>query len=276
MSHFVALVLVAGDTKADDVQERIGEALAKFNENLEVPEYDRKCWCVGKKAESDARDIAGCKCGTIDVVRANYGTRPEISAASKRERELQFSRVKLTAEEKAEYAALDKFTSNEWAAAIAPFVAAESEARAAHPLKDAADPECDECHGSGTVKSTRNPLSKWDWWVIGGRWAGWVRGIGDNMPEDVNMFENAEGSARAKRERQAIKNNARHVSEFPSPIPDELIPWAIVTPDGEWHEKGSMGWFGMSSGDKPEWKDGARAILAQHPTALAVAVDLHI
>lgn len=276
MSHFVALVLLAGDTNPDDVEDRLNDVLAKYSENLEVTEYDRKCWCVGRKAAKEAHDDAESKCGTIESIRIRHNARPEIAAASKREVQLQFSQTKLTAEEKAEYVTLDKFTSEQWAAAIAPFIAAEADALNAHPLRDSSDPGCDECSGSGANKSKRNPLSKWDWWVIGGRWAGWVRGIEDAMPEDVNMFDDREASDRSKAVRRDVRNNSRHVSEFSSPIPDDMIPFAIVTPDGEWHEKGSMGWWGCVSDAKSDWKDGARSILAQHPTALAVAVDLHI
>ncbi len=36
---------------------------------------------------------------------------------------------------------------------------------------------CPSCHGKGTYPSTYNPDSKWDWWVVGGRWNGQLRGL---------------------------------------------------------------------------------------------------
>ena len=33
-----------------------------------------------------------------------------------------------------------------------------------------------------------------------------------------------------------------------------LSSWAVVM-DGQWFEKGKMGWWGMSSGDKADWED---------------------
>ncbi len=32
--------------------------------------------------------------------------------------------------------------------------------------------DCEDCEGSGTRVTTYNPASKWDWYVIGGRWEG--------------------------------------------------------------------------------------------------------
>jgi len=28
------------------------------------------------------------------------------------------------------------------------------------------------------------------------------------------------------------------------------MPFAVVTPDGQWHEKGRMGWFGLVANEK--------------------------
>jgi hypothetical protein len=45
-----------------------------------------------------------------------------------------------------------------------------------------------------------------------------------------------------------------------SGLPD-FIPYAFVTPDGEWHSRGRMGWWAMSFDDMPDeeweeiWKD---------------------
>ena len=75
----------------------------------------------------------------------------------------------------------------------------------------------------GSILSKYNPKSKWDWYQIGGRWSNSVPG------DEVKMSE----------------------------IPIEKIetPYAFVTPDGEWVERGEMGWFGVGSNemDKDEW-----------------------
>ena len=277
MSHFLAYVLIDATTKADDVESVVAEALAKYDENIEVPEHGVRCYCVGSAAKMAARIAADEAVGTIKSIRAAYHTDPEMSAALNRQHDLRCLTAKLTTDQVAEFRALDAITDSKWKEAIAPYVAAESKALAEHPFLEVADPECDDCNGTGTRQTTRNPLSKWDWWVVGGRWAGSILGRDDDMPEDLSPFTVGRDLAeKSRRVRNDVRNNSRRVPDFPLPIPDEQIPFAIVTPDGEWHEKGSMGWFGCVSGAKDDWKDVARSILAAHPGSLAVAVDLHI
>ena len=57
------------------------------------------------------------------------------------------------------------------------------------------------------------------------------------------------------------------------------VPYAIVTPDGKWHEKGRMGWFGAGSDEKEdeEWETEARKLIAQYKEGhTAVMVDCHV
>lgn len=72
----------------------------------------------------------------------------------------------------------------------------------------------------GSLLSTYNPKSKWDWYQVGGRWSGTIPG------DEVQMCE----------------------------VPIETIdtPYAFITPDGEWVERGEMGWFGMGSNEMDE------------------------
>lgn len=59
---------------------------------------------------------------------------------------------------------------------------------------------------------------------------------------------------------------------------EDKVPYALVTPDGEWHQRGEMGWFGVSSGDRPQddWKAEVRRLVEANKTATAVVCDLHI
>lgn len=104
--------------------------------------------------------------------------------------------------------------------------------------------------------STYNPKSKWDWFQIGGRWPGKL------YPDAVTY------------PRDSLGGNVRKVSELPS----DLTLWALVTDDGEWHESGRMGWWGMSSDDKdPDKWDAERSeLLSAHRDHLLVVVDCHI
>ena len=60
----------------------------------------------------------------------------------------------------------------------------------------------------------------------------------------------------------------------------EVFPYAVITPDGEWHQRGKMGWFGMSSDEmtKEQWHEEVKKIFRKHAEGdyLAVVVDCHI
>ena len=105
----------------------------------------------------------------------------------------------------------------------------------------------------GEPLSTYNPDSKWDWYVIGGRWDGWLNDIetGSERVED-NTATTRQGIDRGK------------------------IPHAIVTPDGAWHERGRMGWWAILLTENENWDDQARAIFECHSDCRVVIVDAHI
>ena len=57
--------------------------------------------------------------------------------------------------------------------------------------------------------------------------------------------------------------------------------YAVVTPDGEWHQKGQMGWWGMSSETPDEAKSWEadymkRFIETADPELILTVVDCHI
>ena len=99
----------------------------------------------------------------------------------------------------------------------------------------------------GSILSKYNPKSKWDWYQIGGRWSSTIPG------DEVKMSE----------------------------IPIEKIetPYAFITPDGEWVERGEMGWFGVGSNemDKDEWDVKFREYLKTlDKDIILTQVDCHI
>ena len=116
-----------------------------------------------------------------------------------------------------------------------------------------------------------NPLVKWDWWCIGGRYCGhFVMDDYDSVTDDC-----AYGGTRFHPQGCPTPDYHRNVLPM-----TELRPgwsaWAIVTPDGEWHEKGKMGWFGASHGDDPNWDAMKYEIASAYPEHYAVCVDCHI
>lgn len=100
----------------------------------------------------------------------------------------------------------------------------------------------------GNIITTYNPDSKWDWYEIGGRWSGTIGSRNEMKVSDVNV--------------------------------DEIsTPYAFVTPSGEWVERGSMGWWGLSSGDmdKDEWDDKVRDYMKSLDENIVLTqVDCHI
>ena len=139
-----------------------------------------------------------------------------------------------------------------WTTFMAPYQAVVERVAHAHPLYQQPDPQCDDCQGTGTRLSTYNPDSQWDWWAIGGGWDGsW-------HPDNVLPV------------RDLLAAWGQHVHP--------TIPFAVVTPDGEWHQHGQMGWFGMASNtiSADDWGQTVRTLLQANPDALAVACDLHI
>lgn len=55
--------------------------------------------------------------------------------------------------------------------------------------------------------------------------------------------------------------------------------FAMITADGEWHEKGSMGWFGMVSDEQPQddWDQKQKELVeAVADEDWLVVVDVHI
>ena len=104
-------------------------------------------------------------------------------------------------------------------------------------IEDIPDPICKTCNGSGIELTTCNPQSKWDSWVIGGRWD-----AGKNIKLCSEMVE----------------------------------PFAIVTPEGEWIEKGEMGWWAIVSNEKSNWDVIYKEVFKKYAGYQAAMVDCHI
>lgn len=237
MSHFVVIIT---NTQEKDIERQ----LAPFDEDREVPTYDRNCFCIGTVASRDARDKADTKLNTsIDDIRKAYWELPETEQS----------------DEKWDEMTKELFETRE-------------SIKKKHPLYQKPDPDCNECHGVGTYKSQYNPNSKWDWYETGGRWTGYFK-----------LKDGAEG----KLGRPGVFDNKAKVNSADiarvkdidfEKMGDEIVPFAILH-EGEWQEKGSMGWFGMVSDekDRDEWNAYVRKFLVElDPEIELSAVDCHI
>lgn len=161
-----------------------------------------------------------------------------------------------------------------------------------------------------------NDLSKWDWWSIGGRWLGELLvkpGTNDFILGKPGAFTNTaqEGGVDGARigtlDLSAMLTRAKHdaarcwdravarqvaglgphpwevdVTEISrhahidSAIP--LTPFAYLL-DGQWVEKGEMGWFGIARNERSgsEWNAHFAEILKRQPEEHWITViDCHI
>lgn len=140
-------------------------------------------------------------------------------------------------------------------------------------LEERANMYCPKDEGSsewiddeGNVWTTYNPISKWDWYVIGGRWSERIplkSGNGANAAQikDIDFgidIDFEKGKEKYQDEYNNLIQNGDYFykpkyysDNFPT-IEDyiidkeQFITFAIIN-DGKWFEKGTMGWFGCSS-----------------------------
>lgn len=242
MSHFFVVAILPKDTPADQTEDVVEKLMAQYSEELAVPEYEQDCYCVGREAKDRARTATKAEVGEFQ------------SPVTSGRNFFDFTKEETRLHDDA-YAVYEA-SYDEVAARI---LSADPDA-----LKP--NPDCEECGGSGKVKRTYNPLSKWDWYVVGGRWDGAIQN---------NRHKSADGGFNFGDEHRQLDRNTRAVAELGT---EKDPPFAIVTPDGSWHERGKMGWFGSTHGNRThgDWETEARGIFAQYTDHVAVGLDCHI
>ena len=168
----------------------------------------------------------------------------------------------------------------------------------------------------GDVMSTYNPNSKWDWYVIGGRFDDLLKlkpeAVDPNYEDytrtssaplkDLDFSIDKEEYEEYLRWWDIVVNKAplREGEETPFTIyTDEYYierygnretyakycatfsTYAVVTPDGKWHAPGEMGWFACSSESGDEYRDWLenyfeRFINHANQETILTIVDCHI
>ncbi len=164
-----------------------------------------------------------------------------------------------------------------------------------------------------------NPNAKWDWYSIGGRWSGmlhvagghWdVSRVGDIDWESMRETENQSAKAQYELYAKAMEEGKPQPDMGLAFVKeDKIVSWggdtlfvkgdtfddylkrrgyttkypistyAYVDKDGSWHERGEMGWFGLSSNDKEldVWLDMLHTFIDSLDADDVVAcVDCHI
>lgn len=157
--------------------------------------------------------------------------------------------------------------------------------------------------------------SHWDWWVIGGRWTGYLDPAYDPYTDPANYVHCkwCQGTGVTPQavadEYPAYQHNvgkpciqcATTSDGEPKPFPGKMLRWdlvphpgdrglpvkeviergvkptfALVTPDGAWHQSGDMGWWGMVSNENTEWDDEWQTLVKANEANVATIVDCHV
>lgn len=273
MSHYT--VLVMSDSEAD-----VEDLLAPFNENLEVERYVKAT--KEELIEGERKDIISYRdgnyaefLGDIKGYKEKYG---------KNEGHIKY----LEEDFPKRLANLDNddFLYQE---AIKYY-------------------EEEDINEDGSVSSTYNPKSKWDWYVEGGRWSGSLRlkdgsKVDSAYASEIDFSPDEEEAKRYARiwdlvvegfepknqdERDTLRwNNKEYIlNKFKTKgeyvkINSAFHTYAVLTPDGEWHEPGKMGWFGMSHATNEqeiEWYNNYSKFVEEaiENNWLITVVDCHI
>jgi len=318
MSHFCTIVIVPKNV--EDVEKEVANLLHPYDENISVDDYDAACYCVNLEAHKFSREAASTQLGgSIDEVERKAFLKElskkcleQCSVVIKDENDVinEWDKFK-----KENIPTFDKLLSIEdkihdelsplWKQLMKTRTELEDKIMKDHPLYNQPNPNCCECDGTGLMETSYNPLSKWDWWQIGGRWTGCLSNYdptedpknketcslchGTGMRNDKIGIEMRNQNPHytcngCGGKGMSLKWSTRWVSHKDNILPVENIAedfasFAVVTPDGEWHEKGQMGWFGMAKDEKSEedWKLFCQDIFKKYAKDyLAVVVDCHI
>jgi hypothetical protein len=277
MSHFFVLVLMPDG--AADVAMAVEDLLARYDENLNVGEYQKPCYCLRRGASLQAEEEAAARFGTLDQLRVRF--------------EAQYIRPEELNPEESNWHRHDA-----WTEFLKDFIEFHEDRQRELLKSMKPDPECEDCNGTGVMTSTYNPDSQWDWWQIGGRWTGVLRDYDpETDPRNLETCRFCGGTGRRANPQDGsisechMCDGTGQLTKWPGewanyngdmlPVRDlhlTTYPHAVVTPDGEWHQEAEVGWFGCTSCnvDPAQWTELVDTLLEKHCDCTAVVVDCHI
>ena len=162
-----------------------------------------------------------------------------------------------------------------------------------------------ETDDEGTIYSTYNRNSRWDWWEIGGRWSGMLtlngRKVDSGRVGDLEFEIDEKAYNRCLRlwdvvvEHKPASPDDDFLSfynenyyrkcygdrETYARLASQFSTFAVLLPDGSWYERGNMGSFGYSD-ETPEemryWEENykPRFLDTADPDWHLTIVDCHI
>ena len=138
-----------------------------------------------------------------------------------------------------------------------------------------------EIQEDGSVWRTYNNDAKWDWYQMGGRYAGRLKLKDISMdaplfyPKIAGFYlkEELDYLKQLKAEGRCDQARVKDVSNL-----SEIDCFAVVK-DGKWYERGKMGWWAVVTDekDKDAWHEEVKLLLASlSPDTLLTMYDCHI
>lgn len=138
-----------------------------------------------------------------------------------------------------------------------------------------------EIHEDGSVWHTYNEDAKWDWYQMGGRYAGRLKlkEISKNAPlfypkcpefysrKELTYLKQLKAEGRCDQARVKDVSNLSEIGCF------------AVVKEGKWYERGKMGWWAVVTDekDKDVWSEEVKQLLASlSPDTLLTMYDCHI
>jgi len=135
-----------------------------------------------------------------------------------------------------------------------------------------------EVHSDGSLWKTSNEKAKWDWYQGGGRYRGKLK---LKQPDDKHpLYDGWQFSDVDKGEYQRLRKEGYCDQALVGEISNlnEITTFALVK-EGEWYEKGEMGWWGIVTDPKDEdvWKEEVKKLLqGLSDDTLLTILDCHI
>lgn len=127
----------------------------------------------------------------------------------------------------------------------------------------------------GEIYSTYNPESKWDWYVVGGRFAGLLK-LKDEVKATPPNF--SYGWNEGEKQKVMSENRSDIAKKGDVSNINDIVCFALLK-DGIWFERGKMGWWALVTNEKNKdvWESEFKKLTNALPeNTLITIVDCHI
>ena len=289
MSHFCGLVILTPEYQKSHSFE---DSLAKYDENIDMPEY-RKCdltdsekirfieyYAINKSDDVFVKEAHNkFKKGFIKFMRGKKGfmTQKAFKEHYPHAKEgIESYITNLIYNNGEKYAEYFKANRPELFASFDKWYAEKGDDWNSNQWRK-------DDNGIWAEFSTYNPNSKWDWYANGGRWAKSIKTKSGELVDECLLGEidfTPYPDEAYEDGKDWLGNPCQKLKEGYEWHYDnkDNFPFCVVI-DGEWYEKGEMGWWGMTHNEKEtdDWHGEVTALLEKLPADSEVYnVDFHI